>query len=308
MQVNAGTSWDMQVNAGGQLLGALSSWSGPAGSGNEFDRPRYGVLGGVFGRRVQTCHPGRSFLQGERRIPPDSELKSGRWIVSASGCRASGQVGHAPQAQLLGAFFESLPAAREKTAQETTVAQLLQPRLPVIRAAAQTVENLGHFARERRLPLAKKPPGIIHQEQVVAQRESGYHPFTRRTELAPILDRAEPVRLLQSRCCCRTRHAAGPSRFQILGPPLGLDVIDTLFDRCVCAGFGNVRDPRRNRVQINRRTGRQQRLFVDFGSWFRSSPYSSGSSGAGAGSSWASVRSRSRRFMSSMTRLHSLLT
>jgi len=48
-------------------------------------------------------------------------------------------------------FLESLPAAREESAQEPAVTQFLQPRLPVIRAATQTADNVGHFARERRV-------------------------------------------------------------------------------------------------------------------------------------------------------------
>ena len=43
---------------------------------------------------------------------------------------------------------------REESARETAGVQFLQPRLPVIRAAAQTVEDLAHFARERPLPLS----------------------------------------------------------------------------------------------------------------------------------------------------------
>jgi hypothetical protein len=45
----------MQVNAGGRFLGVPSSWSVPDGSGNEFNRARFGVLAGVFDRRAGSC-------------------------------------------------------------------------------------------------------------------------------------------------------------------------------------------------------------------------------------------------------------
>jgi hypothetical protein len=116
----------------------------------------------------------------------------------------------------------------------------------------------------RSLPLAEQPPGVIDQEQAVAQREPLRHPFPRRIEPLPVLDRAERQRLFQTRRRGRARHAPQAGRLQVLGPPLRGDVIDTLLDRGMRAGLGHGGDPGRDRVQIDMRTGRQQRLFIPY--------------------------------------------
>ena len=67
------------------------------------------------------------------------------------------------------------------------------------------------------------------------------------------------MRLLQTRRRGRARDVAAAGRFQILRPPLGLDMIDSRFDRGMHAGFGNVANPRRYRVQIDIGARRQQR-------------------------------------------------
>ena len=101
--------------------------------------------------------PGDVPGQGEGGVPAASESKSSGCFVAASKRRAFRQVGHVLQAQTLGDFPQALPAGREEAAQETAPAQFLEPRLPVLRAAADPVENLGHFTREDCLPL---PPGL----------------------------------------------------------------------------------------------------------------------------------------------------
>jgi hypothetical protein len=71
--------------------------------------------------------------------------------------------------------------------------------------------------------------------------------------------------LLDTRQRGRSWDAALAGRVQVLGPALGLDVLDTLFDRGVFAGLGNRRNPSGNRVQVNVGTRRQQGLFVEDG-------------------------------------------
>jgi hypothetical protein len=54
-------------------------------------------------------------------------------------------------------------------------------------------------------------------------------------------------------------------RFQILGPPVGLDVLEAFFDRRAFAGFGNFGNPRGQRVQIDIRRYRQEGFFIKDG-------------------------------------------
>lgn len=82
-----------------------------------------------------------------------------RLLVATSWCRAPTQVGHAPQAQTLGHVAETLARGGEEAAQETAFAQGFEPGVPLIGAAAQTVENLRHRTRQRRLPLTENPRG-----------------------------------------------------------------------------------------------------------------------------------------------------
>src|SRR5271157_5275468 len=110
----------------------------------------------------------------------------------ASACRAPGQIGQALHAQALGHFPQPGSRGREEPPQQPPAGQLPQPRLPVLRAAAQTLEDHAQLRRDQRLSFAKEPTGVVHQEQVVAQRESLEHPFTRRIEPPSILDRTEP--------------------------------------------------------------------------------------------------------------------
>ena len=114
-----------------------------------------------LGRRVQPL--GGPFLQGARRASPDLERSSGRCLVTASRCRGPAQVRNPTYAQTLGDLPEALSGRGEEPAQQTALAQLLQPRLPLRRAGSQAVENLGHFATgspsPRGITARSGPPG-----------------------------------------------------------------------------------------------------------------------------------------------------
>jgi len=72
-----------------------------------------------------------------------------------SGREASAQVWHPSQAQALGDLSQSLPTGREEAAEQTALAQFFQPCLPSLSSRVQPLEDLGHFARDRRLALAE---------------------------------------------------------------------------------------------------------------------------------------------------------
>ncbi|MGO9471652.1 MAG: hypothetical protein ACLQVF_46815 [Isosphaeraceae bacterium] len=122
-----------------------------------------------------------------------------------------------------------------------------------------------YLTRDRGFALTEQPPGVIDQKQVTAQREAFQHPFPRRIQPAPVLNRTEPVRFLQPCRCVRSGNAAALGRFQVLGPALGVDVIDALLDRGVCTRLRNLGNPRRHRVEINIGAGRQKRFFIEDG-------------------------------------------
>ena len=102
-------------------------------------------------------------------------------MVSCLAGRAAAQVGQVVHAALLRHRTQPLPRDREEPAQQPAAAplELLQPRLPAIRTAADPLQDLGHLVRDRRFPLAKQPPGVVHQQQVIAQREALDHPLAR---------------------------------------------------------------------------------------------------------------------------------
>ena len=124
-----------------------------------------------------------------------------------SGANARGNVS-CPTLQASGHVAQPLPAAREEPAQKTASAQLVQTRLPMIGAAAQAVEDRGHLAPYRCLPLAERAPTIIDEQQVLAERETLRHPFPRRIQPPPVHDRTETEVLFQTRRRGGSRHAA----------------------------------------------------------------------------------------------------
>jgi len=63
---------------------------------------------------------------GNRHPMPESARD---WcLVSLSGRRASAQVWHPAQAQAISDFSKPLPAGRDEAAEQTALAQFLQPR------------------------------------------------------------------------------------------------------------------------------------------------------------------------------------
>ena len=73
----------------------------------------------------------------------DGTLGMNRRIKSLLSRRASAQVRQVMHAQAGRHFPQSLAAGREESAQQPALAQLLQPRPPALRAAAQPIEDPG---------------------------------------------------------------------------------------------------------------------------------------------------------------------
>jgi hypothetical protein len=68
-------------------------------------------------------------------------------------------------------------AGGEETAQQPACGQLPQPRLPVLGVTFQPLEDPGQLTGDHGFALAEQPPGVLHQQHVIAQRESFEHPF-----------------------------------------------------------------------------------------------------------------------------------
>src|SRR5271157_1663414 len=96
---------------------------------------------------------------------------------AASSRRAATQVRQVVHARTLGDFPQSGSAGSEETAQQPACGQLPQPRLPVLGITPQTLEDPGQLTGDHGFALAEQPPGVLHQKQVIAQRESFEHPF-----------------------------------------------------------------------------------------------------------------------------------
>ena len=67
-------------------------------------------------------------------------------------------------AQALGHF----PQPRSRRREEPSPGQFPQPRLPVLHAAAQPLQDRAQFRRDHRLALAEEPTGVVHQQQLGA--------------------------------------------------------------------------------------------------------------------------------------------
>jgi hypothetical protein len=75
-------------------------------------------------------------------------------------------------AQALGDFPQPGTAGGEETTQQPARGQLLQSRLPVLGVAPQPLEDPGQLTGDHGFALAEQLPGVLHQEQVIVQRES----------------------------------------------------------------------------------------------------------------------------------------
>ena len=102
--------------------------------------------------------------------------------------RAAAQVRQVVHVQTFGDFPQPGSASGEETAEQPARGQLVQPRLPVLGVAAQPLEDAGQFTEDHSLALAKQPTGVLHQEQVIAQRESFHHSFACRIQPPSILE------------------------------------------------------------------------------------------------------------------------
>src|SRR5208283_4242156 len=107
---------------------------------------------------------------------PESQVKWRRAWYSAFGAassrRAAAQVRQVVHAQTLGDFPQPGSAGGKETAQQPARGQLLQPRLPVLGVSPQPLEDTGQLTGDHGFALAEQPPGVLHQEQVIVQRES----------------------------------------------------------------------------------------------------------------------------------------
>ena len=162
------------------------------------------------------------------------------------------------------AISSQLRLARGKEAtQQSARSELLHFDLPASGIGPQAVEDPGKFSGDRGLSWTKEPRGVIDQTNIAPQWEACDHPFTRRVELASILNRAKPQRLFQSGSRKRTHSAALASRFQLGRLALGFDMLQSLLDRRMIAGFRSIGNLGGNRIQIDVNTCCQERLVVE---------------------------------------------
>ena len=68
--------------------------------------------------------------------------------------------------EALGQLSQLLAAGREEATERSAVLELFHPDLPALGITADAIENTGELCRNPGLALAKKPPGIVDQEQI----------------------------------------------------------------------------------------------------------------------------------------------
>src|SRR5580693_539427 len=148
-----------------------------------------------------------------------------------SSNRATPKVDQATHTEAFGDFPQLRAADREESAQQPIPAKLLDLNLPAPGATAQPLENPGQIRRDRRLSFPKKPAGVFDQLDIAPQRKAWNHAFTRRIQLATVLNRTEPQRLFQTGRRMRASNAAATGGFQFRGLALSFDMVHSPFDR-----------------------------------------------------------------------------
>jgi hypothetical protein len=113
------------------------------------------------------------------------------------GQAAEGVV-HVMDAALFGNRFEPLGARRTVAAEPARLAEeLLEVCLPVFGARAELGHDAGYCRRESRLARPAEPGRPVHEFKIARQGNTGQHPFASGTGRGSILERAEPVGLLE---------------------------------------------------------------------------------------------------------------
>jgi hypothetical protein len=81
----------------------------------------------------------------------------------ASSRRASSEIRQVMDTQTPRDVSQSLPVHREESAQQSAVAQFLDPTPPAFGVASQTFQDSGHFGRDRGLAITEQPAGEVDQ-------------------------------------------------------------------------------------------------------------------------------------------------
>jgi hypothetical protein len=187
-------------------LGRVQSFTAPNGPGSR------GMPSSLAEKYSRSC--GNSMpRQGDRTA-------NARWqprfrMLSSNG--TAPEVDQVVHTEASGDFPQLRATGREETAQQPIPAKLLDLKLPALGATAQALENPGQLRRDRRLSLAKKPAGVVDQLEIASQRKAGNHAFTRRIQLATVLNRTKPQRLFQAGRRLRTSNASATGGFQFRG-------------------------------------------------------------------------------------------
>jgi len=90
-------------------------------------------------------------------------------LGEGSSRRAAAQVRQVVHAQTFGDLPQPGSAGGEEAAQQPASGQLLQSRLPVLGGAPEPLEDPGELSGDHGFARAEQPPGVLHQEQVIAQ-------------------------------------------------------------------------------------------------------------------------------------------
>jgi hypothetical protein len=99
--------------------------------------------------------------------------------LMASSRRASSEIRQVMDTQTPRDVAQSLPIHREESAQQSAVAQFLDPTPPAFGVASQPFQDSGHFGRDHGFAIAEQPAREVDQKHVTPYREPFDHPFTR---------------------------------------------------------------------------------------------------------------------------------
>ena len=179
---------------------------------------------GLGSRRIsssinQLCVRNRSdsTLRGElptARCGPRITIASSNWTTR--------KVDQVPNTEALANFPQLRSGGRKETARQSIPAEPFHPVMPALGAAIQPHEDPSQLRRDRGLPLAKEPTGIVDQLGIASQWKASNHAFTGRVQPAAVFNRTEPQRFFQigRRLCARGAAVVG--RLQLGGLQRGL--------------------------------------------------------------------------------------
>ena len=110
-------------------------------------------------------------FEGRIDLPAEGEIRRSTYDTWLSR-QTAGQVGKVAHAQAHRDLSQTLAAGREEATQKSNLSELLQCAHQLSALLPIRSKNPRELARNRCLPLAEQPAGVVDQKEIASQRKS----------------------------------------------------------------------------------------------------------------------------------------